>query len=268
MAMASTAVSLQRARRFLRLAAEAESRSHFPLARQHFLTAIRHDPTPEAGLAFGGFLSEIGQTHDAILVLLDSWQLAKRRERWPEVAACCRALAMQFHRAGQASQANRFVQRAAAAEMSSWSDQQATLSSEQLLIESQFAEWDGDIDRAFALCQAALEAAFGTLRSDVLRHRARLHTIHQRRLAAAHDLLDAARLAREFAGDRAYGQCLLELGHALQSLSRAQLAIRSYRAAALRFERAGRTKQAGAARRWLMQSAAIKRTAGGDPDWN
>ena len=268
MVTASAAVSLELAQRSLRLAAEAESRSEPLLARAHFLAAVRHDPTPEAGLAFGRFLSESGQTDDALLVLQDSWQLAKRRECIPEIATCCRALAMLFHRAGQSSQARRFLQRAAAAEMRGWSDQQATLSSEQLLLESEFAEWEGDVPRALALCQAALEGATSAHRSEVLRHRARLRTIQSQRLAAAHDLLEAARVAREFAGDRVYGECLLELGHALRSLARGHLAMRCYRAAAVRFEDAGRSRQASAARRWLAQTAAIERTAGGDPLWN
>jgi hypothetical protein len=52
-AAADTAVSQFLARRHLRLAADAESRSDDQLAREQFLQAIRHDPSPEAGLDFG-----------------------------------------------------------------------------------------------------------------------------------------------------------------------------------------------------------------------
>jgi tetratricopeptide (TPR) repeat protein len=267
-AAADTAVSQFLARRHLRLAADAESRSDDQLAREQFLHAIRHDPSPEAGLEFARFLAELGHLNDAVLVLLDIWQLAKRRSCSIEIATCCRRLAMLLLRAGQPAQAHRFLQRAAAAEMSAWSEQQATLSCEQLLMESRFAERDGDVARAFALCEGALVAATGLDRSEVLRHRARLKTIQGHARAAAHDLLSAAQLAREAASDRDYAECLVELGHVMQSIERRPLAIHCYKVATIRFQKAGRSRLASAAYRWSVQAAAIERTSAGDPGWN
>jgi tetratricopeptide (TPR) repeat protein len=254
--------------RFLRLAAEAEFRADLPLARDHFLRAVCHDATPASLLEFGRFLADCGQREDAILMLQDSWQMAKRRERPDEIAVCCRRLASMLRADGHNGQAHRFLQRAADAEMSAWTEGEASFSSEQLLMESQFAEQDGDLLRATALCEAALQASTFAHRAAVLRHRACLQMLQNRRRAAAQDLVEAARLARGVSDERVYAECLLELGRCLRSLPRLQLAIRCYRAAAVRFERAGRRRQAGVARRWLRECAAIERTAKGDPDWN
>src|SRR5215213_2337125 len=100
-----TAVSHLFASRFLFLASEAESRCDFPLARSRFLQAIRHDPTPRAGLEFARFLCSARRVEDAILVAQDAWQLAKRRQSPQEIAMCCRRLAILFERAGNLSQA-------------------------------------------------------------------------------------------------------------------------------------------------------------------
>jgi len=263
-----TAVSHLFAQRFLRLALEAESNSAPHLARARFLMAIRHDPTPGSGLEFGRFLAESGHLEDAILVVEDCWQLARRRSNANEIATCCRRLASLFQRTRQASQAKRFLQRAAAAEMSAWSEHDATLSSEQLLIESQFAEREGDLTRAVALCLGALQVAAGPNRGAALRHRAKLSTIQGDRRAAAHDLLTAAQIARKAGDHRDYAACLLELGHVLLALDRPLLAVDCYRTACLRFGRAGRTRLAGVAQGWLRQTAAVTRAAGGKAEWN
>jgi hypothetical protein len=255
-------------RRFLRLAAEAESHADYGLARARYLLALRHDATPGAGLEFARFLVDSGQHDDARLVLHDCWQLAKRRSRHDEIATCCRRLALSFQRKGNSPLARRFLQRAADAEMSSWVDHEAGFSAEQLVMESQFAERDGDTLRAFALCRAAIDVAEGRQRVIALRQWARLQAARGQRRAAAHDLLAAARHARQAAEGCEYAECLLELGHLLRSMQRGKLAIDCFKAAATQFRKAGRTVQSRLARRWVQETAAIEHMAGGDGSWN
>jgi len=263
-----TAVSHLFARRFLRLALESEVRVEPRLARAHFLTAIRHDPTPESSLEFGRFLAEAGQIEDALLVLEDGWQLALRRGRFEEVAHCCRRLAMAYLQDQNEPQARRFLQRAAAAEMSAWGADAAGLSSEQLLIESEFAARERDLARAIQLAHGALSVTSGPHRCTVLRQIARLSILQGAHEAAARDLLSAARSAREEKNDRDYAECLLELAHLLRAMRRGKLAVKCYRAAASRLERCGRSKLAKVARRLWTQTAAIERQAVGDARWN
>ncbi|QDT55478.1 hypothetical protein Pan44_35210 [Caulifigura coniformis] len=263
-----TAVSHLFARRFLRLALEAEVRAEPRLARAHFLTAIRHDPTPEASLEFGRFLADAGQVEDALLVLQDGWQLALRRGRFEEVARCCRRLAEVSLLNQDEPQARRFVQRAAAAEMSAWGADEASLSSEQLLIESEFAAREGDHTRAVSLAQGALAVASSSHCCTVLRHLARLAVLQGTQETAAKHLLAAARSAREQKNDRDYAESFLELAHLLRAMRRGKLAVKCYRMAAAWFERCGRLKLAKVARRLWTQTAALERQAVGDPRWN
>jgi tetratricopeptide (TPR) repeat protein len=259
-----TAVSHLFAAKFLRLATQAESNHEFRQARSYFLTAIQHDPTPRSAIEFGRFLADNQLLEDAVTVLQDAWQLAKRRACGPSQATCCRQLAMVYRELGNQPLARRFLQRAAEAEMRTWRVQDAVLSCDQLLCESTFAADDGELRRATALCEAALTVAENSERGTALRQSAvlalrsgdaRRATRHA--LAAVRDTRDVYQVA----------ECLEDLGHILRGTGRGSATV-CFRMAKHHYRCAGNNAAARAMVRWIRESDAIARLMKADPARN
>ncbi len=169
-----TSVSHRFAARFLHLAAQACAEGDPRRARNHFLAAIRHDPTADASLQFGRFLIGRGQREEAVKILEEGWQISLRRGAADEIARCCRSLALLYRDVRNTHLARRFMQRAADAEMSAWRAGETSWTSEQLLSESLLAMDDWQLARARALCNAALESSSDVQRSPILRHLAHI----------------------------------------------------------------------------------------------
>jgi len=264
-----TSISERFARKFLRLASLAEARGEHLLARQRYLQAVSHDPTPAAGLALGWFLCERRLFDDARLVLHDAWNLARRRENHPEIAECCRSLAMASRRQNDHSDARRWTTRAADAEMQSWTSADDSWSPAQLQLESLLALDEQDRPRAQKLAVASHQLSNHP--SDVIascRHLARIETRLGRNHAAARHLLSAARVACDLADHRRYADCMFELGHALRSLARLRNAAVCYRIAAETFDRARRPLDARGARARYHETRLLAHSLAGDPDCN
>lgn len=172
-----TSVSHRFAARLLHLAAQACAEGDPRRARNYFLAAIRHDPTPDASLEFGRFLIGRGQHDEAVKTLEQGWQISLRRGAPDEIARCCRELALLYRDARNTHLARRFIQRAADAEMSAWPAGETTWTTEQLLCESLLATDDWQLARARALCKAALETSSDVERSRVLRQLAHIDVL-------------------------------------------------------------------------------------------
>lgn len=264
-----TSVSLQFARRFLRLASLADARGHDLVARVHFLTAVKHDPTPASGLEFGRFLIARRSIEDALLVLHDAWNLSRRRRNGREIAECCRSLAIASRTGGDAQQARRWADRAGDAEMTSWSSVDDHFSSAHLRLQSLLALDDRDRNRAHALALAALQVS--NQPSDWIassRHLGRLEAGFGQNHSAASRLLSAARVARDNADHREYAECVFELGHVLRSPGRLFAAASCYRLAAILFEQTGRLLESARAKRWQREASLLARSLSGDPEQN
>lgn len=86
-------------------------------ADSFFSAAIAADESPTSIIAYGTYLSELGELTEAVLQLQQGWELAKRQHDASRRAWACQALAATYRSLGQTLDAQQFQQLAIAAEL-------------------------------------------------------------------------------------------------------------------------------------------------------